>query len=178
MCILHKREKWKFALGSSVESASRIRQKPARRFRRETFSSPRSGTSRRKTADGNTQMHVPITGSRPRNPRITAHGNDIPLRHATGALQLYWAAIIERGPIRFIRFYFPPSSSRHLRRGTSLMGSWCAFDARDNFFSFWFGQRNDSEREKKEGTRKLINNIIEGREMDGALPQNWIQLDE
>lgn len=84
MCILHKREKWKFALGSSVESASRIRQKPARRFRRETFSSPRSGTSRRKTADGNTQMHVPITGSRPRNPRITAHGNDIPLRHATG----------------------------------------------------------------------------------------------
>lgn len=43
--------------------------------------------------------------SRLRNPRITAHGNDIPIR-----LQLYWAAIIA-----IIRFYFfrPPTRMDH-----------------------------------------------------------------
>lgn len=68
------------------------------------FFSPPSETSRRNGRRKYTDARAD-NRSRPRNPRITAHGNDIPLRHATRLYSFIGPRL--SSSIRFIRFYFP-----------------------------------------------------------------------
>lgn len=88
------------------------------------------------TADGNTQMHVPITGavhethgSRPTETTFLCGMR----RGSTALLARDYRA---RSDSSAFIFHAVVESTWHLQGGTSLMGSWCTFK-----IFFWFRER-------------------------------------